>query len=89
MREAVGPDIALMLDGYHWYSRSDALTIGKALEKLNFAWFEEPMEEESMASYAWPISGPTASRTAAQALISIAGLGAKETGGIQVCSLIA
>jgi len=23
------------------------------LEKLNFAWFEEPMEEESMASYAW------------------------------------
>jgi len=53
VREAVGPDIALMLDGYHWYSRSEALTIGKALEKLNFAWFEEPMEEESMASYAW------------------------------------
>ncbi len=40
VREAVGPDIALMLDGYHWYSRSDALTIGKA-------------PEESMASYAW------------------------------------
>lgn len=53
VREAVGPDIELMLDGYHWYSRSQALTIGKALEKLNFAWFEEPMEEESMASYAW------------------------------------
>ncbi|MEA9391332.1 mandelate racemase family protein [Acerihabitans sp. TG2] len=53
VREAVGPDIDLMLDGYHWYSRSQALTIGKALEKLNFAWFEEPMEEESMASYAW------------------------------------
>lgn len=53
VREAVGPDIALMLDGYHWYSRSEALTIGKALERLNFAWFEEPMEEESMSSYAW------------------------------------
>ena len=27
VREAVGPDIALMLDGYHWYSRTDALYI--------------------------------------------------------------
>jgi len=65
VREAVGPDIALMLDGYHWYSRTDALTIGRALEKLNFAWFEEMMNEQSMASYAWlagqldiPIVGP-------------------------------
>ncbi len=53
VREAVGPDIALMLDGYHWYSRSDALTIGRALEKLDFTWFEEPMEEQSMSSYVW------------------------------------
>ena len=29
VREAVGPDIALMLDGYHWYSRTDALYIGR------------------------------------------------------------
>ncbi len=53
VREAVGPDIALMLDGYHWYSRSDALFIGRKLQKLGFTWFEEPMEEQSMASYAW------------------------------------
>jgi L-alanine-DL-glutamate epimerase-like enolase superfamily enzyme len=65
VREAVGPDIALMLDGYHWYSRSDALAIGRALEKLNYAWFEEMMNEQSIASYAWlanqldiPIVGP-------------------------------
>ncbi|WP_434558584.1 mandelate racemase family protein [Pseudomonas sp. Z5-35] len=65
VREAVGPDIALMLDGYHWYSRMDALTIGKALEQLNFAWFEEPMMEDSAESYAWlaanldiPVLGP-------------------------------
>jgi L-alanine-DL-glutamate epimerase-like enolase superfamily enzyme len=65
VREAVGPDISLMLDGYHWYSRTDALTIGRALEKLNFAWFEEMMNEQSIASYAWladqldiPIVGP-------------------------------
>ncbi|HFT5242260.1 TPA: mandelate racemase family protein [Yersinia enterocolitica] len=53
VREAVGPDVALMLDGYHWYSRSDALYIGRELQKLNFSWFEEPMEEQSMASYCW------------------------------------
>jgi L-alanine-DL-glutamate epimerase-like enolase superfamily enzyme len=65
VREAVGPDVALMLDGYHWYSRTDALTIGRALEKLNFAWFEEMMNEQSIDSYAWlarqldiPIVGP-------------------------------
>lgn len=65
VREAVGADIELMLDGYHNYSRTDALRIGRALEKLNFAWFEEMMNEQSMASYQWladqldiPIVGP-------------------------------
>lgn len=65
VREAVGPDIALMIDGYHWYSRIDALYIGRELSKLNFAWFEECMDEASMSSYAWlasqvdvPILGP-------------------------------
>lgn len=65
VREAVGPDIALMIDGYHWYSRTEALTIGRALEKLDFAWFEEPMMEDSAESYAWlsgqldiPVLGP-------------------------------
>jgi L-alanine-DL-glutamate epimerase-like enolase superfamily enzyme len=65
VREAVGPDIALMLDGYHWYDRTEALTIGRALEKLNFTWFEEMMDEQSISSYAWlsdqldiPILGP-------------------------------
>ena len=65
VREAVGDDIHLMLDGYHWYSRTDALKIGRALEMLNFLWFEEPMPEDSMESYRWlsaqlsiPVIGP-------------------------------
>ncbi|MBL8279818.1 MAG: mandelate racemase family protein [Pelomonas sp.] len=65
VRRAVGPDIELMLDGYHEYSRTDALRIGRALEELGFAWFEEMMNEQSTASYAWladqldvPILGP-------------------------------
>lgn len=65
VRESVGPDIALMLDGYHWYNRTDALYIGQEIQKLGFAWFEEPMMEESAESYAWlaanlsiPVLGP-------------------------------
>lgn len=65
VREAVGPNVALMLDGYHWYNRMDALKIGRALSRLDFAWFEEPMPEDSMESYRWltqqvdvPVIGP-------------------------------
>jgi len=65
VREAVGPDIELMLDGYHWYSRSDAYYIGRELERLNFSWIEEPMNEHSASAYAWlsrnlsiPVLGP-------------------------------
>ena len=53
VREAVGYDIPLMLDSYHFYSREQALYIGRELEKLNFHWFEEPMDEHSTSSYVW------------------------------------
>ncbi len=65
VREAVGPDVPLMLDAYHGYSRSEALWLGRELQKLNYAWYEEPMNEASMSSYAWlaanldiPVIGP-------------------------------
>ncbi|MGH6913361.1 MAG: enolase C-terminal domain-like protein, partial [Geminicoccales bacterium] len=50
VRDAVGPDIALMLDSYHWYDRDQALWLGRGLEELGFAWFEEPMDEYSISS---------------------------------------
>lgn len=53
VREAVGPDIPLMLDPHHFYTRTDALWLGQRLEELDFRWMEEPMEEASMASYKW------------------------------------
>ena len=53
VREAVGPDIPLMLDPNHWYSRADTLWLGQRLEELNFLWMEEPMEEASLSSYQW------------------------------------
>ena len=53
VREAVGPDIKLMLDPFHFYSRDEALYIGRELEKLDFHWLEEPMDEHSISSYVW------------------------------------
>jgi L-alanine-DL-glutamate epimerase-like enolase superfamily enzyme len=65
VREAVGPEMALMLDCFHWYSREEAYSIGKELERLGYAWLEEPMDEHNTASYVWltehltiPILGP-------------------------------
>ncbi|MGP1396200.1 MAG: mandelate racemase family protein [Inquilinaceae bacterium] len=65
VREAAGPDFPLMLDANHWYSREDALFLGRGLQDLGFYWYEEPMDEYSTSSYAWladqldiPIIGP-------------------------------
>jgi L-alanine-DL-glutamate epimerase-like enolase superfamily enzyme len=65
VREALGPDVPLMLDPYHYYSREEALYLAKELETLDFLWMEEPMDEHSMSSYVWlcentglPICGP-------------------------------
>jgi L-alanine-DL-glutamate epimerase-like enolase superfamily enzyme len=53
VREALGPDVPLMLDPYHYYSREEALYIAKELEHLEYYWMEEPMDEHSMSSYVW------------------------------------
>ena len=65
VRERVGDDIDLMLDSYHFYDRHEALFIGRELEKLNYLWIEEPMDEQSVSSYVWlteqldiPVVGP-------------------------------
>ena len=65
VRAAVGDDMVLMLDSFHYYSREQALYLGKELEALNFYWLEEPMDEHSTSSYVWladqlviPIVGP-------------------------------
>ena len=65
VREAVGPDVPCMLDPYHYYDREAALFLAKELEKLDYYWMEEPMDEHSMSSYVWlceqtslPICGP-------------------------------
>jgi L-alanine-DL-glutamate epimerase-like enolase superfamily enzyme len=53
VREAVGPDVDLMLDAHHFYSRREAKRLGRALADLEYRWFEEPMDEYSMSAYEW------------------------------------
>ena len=65
VRDAVGEEMDLMLDPFHYYSREESLYIGKALEELGYYWIEEPMDEHSISSYVWlteqlsiPVVGP-------------------------------
>ena len=65
VRDALGPDVDLMLDPYHYYDRLDALYLANGIHELGYMWMEEPMDEHSMSSYIWlceqtalPICGP-------------------------------
>lgn len=46
IREAVGPEIELMHDPVAVYTYDEAVTVGKALEGLEYRWFEEPLTEQ-------------------------------------------
>lgn len=52
VREAVGPDIALMADANQQLNVTDAIRLGRALEEFNLAWFEEPVSREDHAGEA-------------------------------------
>lgn len=97
VREKVGPDIDLMLDSHHYYSRTAAKRIGTALGKLDFRWFEEPMDEHSLSAYEWltrevdvPIIGPetaegkmqTRAEWAKRGVADIGRVGTGDVGGI-------
>lgn len=52
VRQAVGADFTLMLDVAKTYDRSDALRVGRVLQDLDFAWFEEPIPQYDIEGYA-------------------------------------
>ena len=72
-REAVGPDYRLMLDSTWSYDYPNALRVGKAIEELDFYWYEDPLAEDDIYNYVklkqllripimateFPASGPT------------------------------
>ena len=51
VREAVGDDMKLMLDSMWAYQYADALRVGRAIEDLNFYWYEDPLVEEDLYGY--------------------------------------
>jgi D-galactarolactone cycloisomerase len=52
VREALGPDVALMVDANHAYDRREALSLSRAIEPLDIGWFEEPLSPEDYEGYA-------------------------------------
>lgn len=52
VREAIGDDIALMLDANHGYDALDAIALGRAVADCDIGWFEEPVVPEDLRAYA-------------------------------------
>jgi len=51
VREAIGPDILLMVDANHAYTAREAIPLGRELERLGVFWFEEPVAPEDHQGY--------------------------------------
>ena len=51
VRQAIGPDIALMVDANHSLSVPAAIRMGRALEPLDILWFDEPISPEDIDGY--------------------------------------
>jgi D-galactarolactone cycloisomerase len=51
VRQVVGDDIALMVDGNGAYTGPEALAMGRVLGELGFRWFEEPLPQWGYRGY--------------------------------------
>jgi len=51
VREAVGPEMKLMLDSMWAYQYEDSVRVGRAIEELDYYWYEDPLAEEDIYSY--------------------------------------
>lgn len=51
VREAIGPDVKLMVDANHAFSVPVAIRLGRKLEELDVEWFEEPISPEDIDGY--------------------------------------
>ena len=64
VREAVGPDIGIMVDANQQMSVKQAIRIGRMMEELDLTWFEEPVichDHEGEAAIAAALDTPLAS----------------------------
>ena len=71
IREAIGPDVHLMIDANEAYNSSTAIKLARELEHLNLTWFEEPVNAQDRTAYkelraalpGWSIAGGENLRT--------------------------
>ena len=64
VREAIGPDIALMVDANQQMTVKQAIRIGRMMEELDLTWFEEPVichDHEGEAQISAALDTPIAS----------------------------
>ncbi|MDW7692168.1 mandelate racemase/muconate lactonizing enzyme family protein [Flammeovirgaceae bacterium SG7u.111] len=52
IREAIGPNVKLMIDANHAYNLREAIQLAQAVEKYDISWFEEPISPEYYDQYA-------------------------------------
>ena len=64
VRDAIGPDVALMVDANQQMTVKQAIRIGRMMEELNLTWFEEPIvchDHEGEAQISAALDTPIAS----------------------------
>jgi len=51
IREAVGPDHTLMLDSTWAYDYPSAVRVGRAIQELDYYWYEDPLADDDIYNY--------------------------------------
>ncbi len=51
VRRAIGDKVAIMVDANHAYDATAAIALGRRIEELGIAWFEEPVPPEDRGGY--------------------------------------
>jgi L-alanine-DL-glutamate epimerase-like enolase superfamily enzyme len=52
VRDAIGPDLPLMVDANMRFSVAEAVRRGRAFERFDLTWFEEPLEADDVGGHA-------------------------------------
>ena len=103
VRHAVGDGVMIMIDANHAYDATAAIRLGRRIEALDIAWFEEPVPPEDHAGYrevkralSIPIAGGEAEFTRwgfrallSERLVDIAQPDVCAAGGLSECKKIA
>jgi D-galactarolactone cycloisomerase len=51
IRQAIGETMTIMVDANHAYDATAAIRVGRQIEELDIAWFEEPVPPEDLHGY--------------------------------------